>query len=298
MRSERGQSLVLAVIFMVVLLGMAALVLDVGSWYRADRKLQANADAAALAGAQALPEEPAAAQAAALDYADRNDGGVDGDDITVSPGVVDNDTITVLAERPAPGFFAQIFGLGSVTVRAKAVARAGVPTSARFGAPIGVDHRHPMLAAIGCPCYGKETELELNKVGPGAFRILNIDGSNGGTSSATLGEWIRNGLDADMPLGWYYSDPGASFNSSHVRDALKARFGTVILLPIYSEVRGSGAGFDYKVIGFAGFHVTGIAIHGSKSKIFGWFERVVWEGVLGDTPSEDDFGSRTIELIE
>jgi hypothetical protein len=298
MRSERGQSLVLTVLFLVVLMGMCALVLDVGSWYRADRKLQANADAAALAGAQALPEDPATAQAAALDYADRNDGGVEAADITVTRGVIDNDTITVEAERPTPGFFAQVFGLGSVTVRARAVARAGVPTSARFGAPIGVDHRHPMLAAIGCPCFGKETELELNKVGPGAFRILNIDGSHGGTSSATLGEWIRHGLDADMPLGWYYSDPGASFNSSHVRDALKARFGTVILLPIYSEVRGSGAGFDYKVIGFAGFHLTGIEIHGSKSKIFGWFERVVWEGVLGGTPSEDDFGSRTIELVE
>ncbi|MGZ8697874.1 MAG: pilus assembly protein TadG-related protein [Gaiellaceae bacterium] len=54
-RSERGQSLVFTLLFLGVLVGMAAAVLDVGSWYRADRKLQANADAAALAGAHVLP---------------------------------------------------------------------------------------------------------------------------------------------------------------------------------------------------------------------------------------------------
>jgi hypothetical protein len=295
---ERGQALVLTVVFLIMLTAMSALVLDVGSWYRADRKLQANADAAALAGAQALPENPGEAQSIAVDYARRNDGGVESENVKVSRGVVDNDTISVAAERPAPGFFATAFGLGSVQVRARAVARSGVPESARWAAPIGVDHRHPMLAGPGCPCWKVPTDLDLDKVGPGAFRILNIDGSRGGTSSATLGEWIMRGLDAYMDLDWYYSDPGASFNSSHVRKALEDRFGTEILLPVYSDVRGNGSGFDYKVIGWVGFHVTGIRINGSKSLIFGWFERVIWEGILSETTPENDFGARTIALVE
>jgi len=54
-RSDRGQATVLTLVFLVVLLGMAALVLDIGSWYRADRATQSTADSAALAGAQALP---------------------------------------------------------------------------------------------------------------------------------------------------------------------------------------------------------------------------------------------------
>src|SRR5262249_58548725 len=53
--NERGQSMVITVVFMVVLLGFAALVIDVGSWYRAHRSAQSTADAAALAGAQVLP---------------------------------------------------------------------------------------------------------------------------------------------------------------------------------------------------------------------------------------------------
>ena len=44
--NERGQVIVLTVIAMTVLLGMSALVLDVGAWFRTKRQLQATADAA------------------------------------------------------------------------------------------------------------------------------------------------------------------------------------------------------------------------------------------------------------
>jgi len=57
-RNDNGQATVITVVFLVVLLGMAALVLDIGSWYRADRSTQSTADAAALAGAQKLPPRP------------------------------------------------------------------------------------------------------------------------------------------------------------------------------------------------------------------------------------------------
>ncbi len=66
LRSQRGQAMVMSIVFLTVLLGMAALVLDVGSWYRADRHAQLTADAAALAGAQALPDDPG--RATALDH--------------------------------------------------------------------------------------------------------------------------------------------------------------------------------------------------------------------------------------
>jgi len=49
LNSSRGQATVLTLVFLAVLLGMAALVLDIGSWYRADRNTQSTADSAALA---------------------------------------------------------------------------------------------------------------------------------------------------------------------------------------------------------------------------------------------------------
>lgn len=52
--SEHGQVLVLFVLFIVVLLGAAALTVDYGSWLSSRRSYQATADAAALAGAHYL----------------------------------------------------------------------------------------------------------------------------------------------------------------------------------------------------------------------------------------------------
>ena len=150
-RSERGQSLVIVLIFMTALIGMAAAVIDVGSWYRTDRKLQANADAAALAGAQELPESKAAAESAALTWADKNDGGVEAKNVKFRSTVVPNDTIEVTAERPAPGFFAKLFGFDSVEVRAKAAARAGVMNRARWAAPVAIDWRHEKLQCKPSP---------------------------------------------------------------------------------------------------------------------------------------------------
>src|SRR5438132_4699068 len=56
-RNERGQVFAITAFSLVVLLGMSALVLDVGSWFRTKRRLQGTADAAALAGAQSLPSD-------------------------------------------------------------------------------------------------------------------------------------------------------------------------------------------------------------------------------------------------
>ena len=116
--NQRGQALVLTVVFLVSLLGMAALVLDVGSWYRAKRNLQATADAAALAGAQALPDTPGNASGLANQYATKNAPDLATTDVSVSSNIVPNDRILVHVTRPAPGFFAQIFGISSVPIRA------------------------------------------------------------------------------------------------------------------------------------------------------------------------------------
>ncbi|MGZ4317550.1 MAG: pilus assembly protein TadG-related protein, partial [Gaiellaceae bacterium] len=57
---EEGQALVLVVVALVVLLGFAGLVLDIGRVYVAQRELQQAVDAAALAAGQDLPDSVAA----------------------------------------------------------------------------------------------------------------------------------------------------------------------------------------------------------------------------------------------
>ena len=299
LRDQRGQAMVLAVLFLAVLLGIAAAVLDVGAWYRADRQLQATADASALAGAQALPDSQTEAASLALSYAGKNGGGLDESGISFSTKVLPGDTIDVHAKKPMPGFFSKLFGLNSVNVGARAKARTGVMNSAKWAAPVAVDEQHEKLQCKPKPCFNEATTLDFDKVGPGAFRLMNIDGSHGGTGPPDIGQWINEGLEAYMPLGWYYSDPGIKPNSSHIKGALESRDEDELLFPVYRETREQGAGFEYLVVGWVGFHVTDYQIQGvNNARIFGWFTKIIWEGIQSETGGDPDFGARAVTLLE
>lgn len=297
LRRETGQAAVLTVMFMAALLGTVAMVLDVGSWFRAQRATQSAADAAALAAAQALPDDTGLASALGSEYLASNGGGAG--EFTFSRKNFDNDTITVEVTRQADGFFAKLFGIDSVDVHAKASARSGGIDNARYAAPIAVDRAHPLLNCTPLPCFNQDTVLDLEKTGPGAFRLLNLDRSHGGTGGKIDANWIIQGYDGWMPLGWYHSDPGAAFNDSKIKDALNIRIGDELLFPVYDRVQSSGANFEYRVIGWVGFVVTDFHPRGSKGTIDGYFSKVLWEGIQSESGGgSEDFGVRSVELVE
>jgi hypothetical protein len=307
--NQSGQSMVLTLVFVAALLAVASAVIDVGSWYRAHRQMQATADASALAGAQELPTSPGTAITQALDYADRNQGGVQSGDVEITGDKIANDTIKVTARLPAPGVFTKLFGIDEVTARASAKARVGGMNSAKWAAPIGVDYLHddlhctPNTTPLTCnPEFNVPTEITFDKTGPGAFRLINIDGSHGGTGPQDIGEWIRTGLDGYMPNNqWYYSDPGIKPNSSHVKEALEDRIGPgkEILIPIYTETRAQGAGFEYYVVGWVGWVTTSFEIRGVNNvSIFGSFTQIIWDGIQSESGTDDGTGARAVSLIE
>jgi hypothetical protein len=286
------------VLFLTVLLGLAAMVVDVGSWYAADRQAQAAADAAALAGAQVLPESPAEANALAGEYAGKNGGGAKS--VTVGSRSVSNDTITVEIERPAPGHFSKVFGVDSVTVGARAAARVTTLAEAKYVAPLVVHKDHPKLGGGGCPCFGEATVIPLGKMGaPGAFGVINLDNEKGGTGPPILADWILRGYQDYLPLGPYYSDPGAKFNSSQVKSAMEARIGTVLLFPVFDRLDGDGANAQYNIIAWAGFELASFEAQGNDATIDGHFVSIVWEGLESSSPASDPyFGVKGLFLVE
>jgi Flp pilus assembly protein TadG len=296
--SEAGQSTVLAVLFLAALVAMTAAVLDVGSWMRTDRNLQAEADAAALAAAQELPDFPATAVSKAVEYGGKNGGHTSPGNVAIQTTVLTNDTVKVTIQRTVDGVFSGIVGVDSATVHATASARAGVLTSARYAAPIGVDIKHPLLQCKPRPCFDTPTTLDLTKVGPGAFRLLNLDDSHGGTGPSTLADWILHGYGGYMPIDWYFSDPGAKFNASQIMNAMTQRIGDEMLFPVYDVTVKEGANFEYHVIGWVGFVVTSFTASGNSGIINGHFTRVIWEGISGDESPDNDFGARTVSLID
>jgi hypothetical protein len=83
-RDERGTVLVLAAAAMVVVMGVAALSIDVGLLIHERQSVQNATDAGALAGAQELPDNSAAAQAKAIQYVLQNNPNLTAGQVDVS----------------------------------------------------------------------------------------------------------------------------------------------------------------------------------------------------------------------
>jgi len=310
--SDRGQATVLTLVFLVVLLGMAALVLDLGSWYRADRSAQSTADAAALAGAQALPENAAQAMTLASQYAAKN-GGIGSGGTTLSSKIVSNDTIKVTVKRPAPGFFSKLFGVKSVTVGASAVARSEGVSSVKYVAPITVHYKHPLLNCTGpsthptCnPTFGAQTTLNLEDLhqkgggsGSGAFGLINLNygDPDGNVGAGTLADWLLHGYQDFLPLGTYYSAPSANFNNSQFQASMTAVLGKEVLFPVYRLLTGPGSNAKYDIIGWVGFVITSFNPSGSAGTVTGHFTSYTATGVQVTTGGNPYFGVKKVELV-
>jgi hypothetical protein len=282
---------------------MAALVLDVGIWMRTDRRLQATADAAALAGAQKLPTDVAGAKALAQSYANQNGGDVLGASISVTTTYTTNDTISVRAAKTQSGIFSKILGINSANIKADAKARVDSPQQARYVAPMVVYCGHSLIQNCNgnhTPTFGVQTTMDYDKMGaPGAFGMLNLDNDNGTPGASEEGNWILHGYDKYLPLGMYRSDPGAKFSSQNVNGALDARVGSVLLFPVFKTLDGTGQNAEYDIIGWIGFYLTKETTHGNDATLEGYFTEFIAQGILAQSGSgaPNTFGVRSVQLV-
>jgi Flp pilus assembly protein TadG len=181
--SERGQAFALMVISLVALLGTAAIVMDVGfAWY-AKRQVQAQADAAALAGAQELPDKTAA-MAKALEYANSNmPANLTSEATPVVTmgcsatttlwchpgGTVTANTIQVKLAAKTPTWFAKLLGLNNFDVSGTATACQPCSSS-----PVDIE---VVLDRTGSMCDGSGSSKvcgDLNNAKEGIRTLLGM----------------------------------------------------------------------------------------------------------------------------
>ncbi|HEX8976531.1 MAG TPA: pilus assembly protein TadG-related protein [Solirubrobacteraceae bacterium] len=122
---EQGAVIVVVAVMLVALLAMAALAIDLSSFFQAQRQAQAAADAGALAGAHDLVAGSGSVTGDATSYAQQNFPGA-----TVTADNTSNpNQVTVTVNAPTPVFFGKLLGLASETVGARAVAGKSASTS-------------------------------------------------------------------------------------------------------------------------------------------------------------------------
>ena len=196
LRDESGSVLVIAALSMTALLGFVALATDVGLLFRTRRNVQIAADAAAIAGAlDYLYNGSSSSAIAAAKAASSANGVTDGGSgavVTINtpagsgPNAGKAGFIEASVSRPKKTIFMGIFGIRTMTVKARAV--AGTPTNgqaciwimATSGMALDLQGNYD-IEATGCGIY----------VNSPSANALSVTG-NGGTMNAKFLDVVGN----------------------------------------------------------------------------------------------------------
>jgi hypothetical protein len=297
-RGESGQAFVLVALALFALVGMAALVIDGGSWYRAQRHLQTAADAAALAGAQELPTKPSTATDVALDYAKRNYAGIPDPTVTFP----DTATIDVSGTATAPGILARIYGAAfdEVDISAHAQARVSAPSELKDVAPIAV-YKDEACIVSDPSCFGQPVTLGFNEDDPfdptkSKFGLLDLD-RDGQVGADDIKDWIEDGYQDYLPVNTDY--PPGSGEKNGIKQALEdaADEERVLMFPVFDT---ASAETGYHVIGWAAFVIDDVVKWtGNEHELTGHFVTFIATDLAGGGPITDpdlDFGVHVITL--
>lgn len=220
---ESGQVILVAVLSMAIVLGFLAFATDVGILLRQKRVIQTAADSAAIAGAAELYNGTASAKAAALADASQNgvtngSGGVTITATTPSsgPNAGSSTYFEVIISKPQQTFFMSVFNVSSLTVKARAVAKAVPASTCIFAlssaAGKGIDvGGTAQLSAPNCGIVDNATGSSAANVGGTAglsAEFLDVAGSVNGSSNVSDTTSVTTGMTTQAdPLSGTVTPP-------------------------------------------------------------------------------------------
>lgn len=318
--NSNGQVVVIVALLITAVIGMTALVVDMGSLYEDRRTLQGVADAAALAGVQELPESTSAARDTAIsniekNYYDENDNIIVDIQFDSFMGVPDTKIIVTVSNPDSPVIFGRVYGADSVDIGATATAIVGSPLS--YG-----NHVVPWGLTEGDYEYGQELTLKYGappENSPGNFGALRIDpgGANtayengikyGCKTPLEIGDWISvlpgnrvgptevgvTGRIALEPDGVWTDPISDLYDDDFNLERYDSQF---IIIPIISHWPQGSSG-DVQILDFKPFIISNYVPAGGHAFVEGIFLKsalIVTEGGIGGI---DQTGIRIIRLIK
>ncbi|HOG45677.1 MAG TPA: pilus assembly protein TadG-related protein [Anaerolineae bacterium] len=246
-RWERGQTLIVVAVLIVVLVAFLGFVIDGGNAYAQRRQMQNAADAAALAGAQKLAgtegevDEAArvAISAVAQQYAKSN--GAESCDTSI-----DGTHVTVVVSKTVSTYFVPVIGIHELTVGA--AARAGVYKVTGAVLPLTIEERPTTVDGEVLQWPQPDVDFTIwdtdpstsasgkDDVRPQFYGWLNPNG--GGGNASELKCWLECPQPCDKgpmpPIAldtWVNGDSGAK--NSALRKMGECWENKVVLIPIY-----------------------------------------------------------------
>jgi Flp pilus assembly protein TadG len=274
---ERGGIAVIVAILMVVMLGFAALSIDVAKLYAERAQLQNGSDAAALMMAQKCAKNDADTECSpasplAADLANKN--AIDGLSNVKSIALDKiNRTVTVTAGAKESGaaanavslFFAGVLGIPSAEVNASSSVRWGSPVEGTTIFPLAFSICQVSGLVDGAAQLIQNHSADANSdcpLGPAGKTVP------GGFAWTTQSTGQCGGL-VNLAISASGSDTGNDGPSNC--DAILNKWGSdlaagrpvIVLLPVYDDATGTGSAASYHLTSFVAFSVQGWAFSGA-----------------------------------
>jgi hypothetical protein len=297
---EGGAIIIIAAFMMVALLGMTAIVFDLGLKRAERREVVTATDSGALAGAGSFAVGGDGC-AVAANFVSATDPGA-----TMPPGWCTHvgsgsyGVVSVRAEQQIEYAFAPVIGVDEGTTRALTMAAYGVPAYLEGGLrPFGLcldslnshltDHGLELPLEHWTPViqieYGKDDQPEACNGGgdiPGNWALIDFNG--GDNSTGETAEWLQSGYDGpvaagavggncdDIPVApapadlevCYDGDPGAWSNSlrTELDYLITAVDGAPLRfqLPLFDSGDAGGSNAYFHLVGF-----VSVELHGYKA---------------------------------
>jgi hypothetical protein len=299
LRDESGGVLVFVAIFMVVLLGITAIVIDGGRLYTEKSKLQKALDAAVLAGVQGLPTSEARATEIAIDVSDKNGFKVSESELTY-PST--SNLIKATKQITVPMTFAKVIGINDTTISATATAKVAPLTKANGIAPLVIEKSNIPNATV----------LNCGETNPGTLQgncgyldsdVKNVREAfeNGATYEVGKTVWTDpGGKIGQVDKGIEYliaSDASKTHcQSASTADNLCKRVVTIVVIDKWVDVDGKKVtgGSELLVAGFASYWIEKY----EDKKLYGKFIKMISPGEIGSGTGIGDYSLYGVKLVD
>ncbi|MDD4493414.1 MAG: Tad domain-containing protein [Eubacteriales bacterium] len=301
LKNNKGTSTIIVAFSITLLMGVTALVTDVGYMYLSKAQLANAVDAAVLAGVQEIVSDPVdmdSVNSTVNSYINSNYGTVESLEISLDETTK---VLTVSASDKLTLFFAKFFGVNHSTISATAGAAAQNIVSMQGARPLGIIEQDFI--------YGQQYQLYLDE-GEGYTGNYGCLALGGRGSSIFLENMLNGYPDLVSVNDMIDTEPGTL--GSTVKSAILSLIGRcthtppctydsyskncprVIFCPIVNTLLVNGRKL-VNVVGFGTFFLENVVTESGEAKIVG---RFVTFSAQGETSSEaGDFGTYGLKLI-
>lgn len=294
LKKEEGNVIVLLAFGMAAMIAMLGVVIDGGHLFYTKSHLQKAANAAALSGAQELPNGEANVQEVVNEVL-----GSHNEQASLTQANITNSReLHVVLEKNAPVFFSSLFGIENAPVKAEAKAALKPLVEATGAVPLGIEESVDLQ-------YGQTYQLKVDSGDSvsGNFGILALEGPG----ARLYRENLMYGFDQPLKVGDVVNTQTGNIAGA-TREAVNYRANgclqppgeydervcsRVMLVVVFEKVTTKSV----KVKGFAYFYLTDPM--GSKDdSIRGIFIKRAGAGTPAATASATDSGAYAITLTE